>query len=489
MADNRPFWRIAAPLAAPLGGLLAGLSLPPLGWPPLLWLALLPLWALGPRAALLWGGAAVLISHRWLLWLHPLDWVGVPLPLSLPLCITLLLAIALLGALLVGSWRWLVQRLGPERLGTALLASAFWGLAEVLLAKGPLFWIGLGSAALPGDRALAGLAQLVGAGGLAALQLLLAWELWRLLVALRCRRRPWRPALLWLALVLLLHGLGWQRLVAAAQPDPQARALPLLVLQPAIPTRRKFDGDQQRLLLQRLVRALDQAERGGRSLLLPEGALSLGQDLPRPAAVEVLSGGFRLENEQLRSALLAFPPGALEPAAALDKHRLVPLGEWIPGADLFRWAGLSAVGGVSPGAATRLFQRPDDPLAVAICYELADGQALAAASRDGAGWLLASANLDPYPAQLQRQFAALAQLRAIESGRWLVSSANTGPSLVVDAAGAVRAALPPGRAGTLEAVLQRRTQVTAYARWGELPLLLLAAAGMVVWLRSRVRQA
>ena len=85
----------------------------------------------------------MLISHRWLLWLHPLDWVGVPLPLSLPLCITLLLAIALLGALLVGSWRWLVQRLGPERLGTALLASALWGLAEVLLAKGPLFWIGL----------------------------------------------------------------------------------------------------------------------------------------------------------------------------------------------------------------------------------------------------------------------------------------------------------------------------------------------------------
>jgi len=59
---------------------------------------------------------------------------------------------------------------------------------------------------------------------------------------------------------------------------------------------------------------------------------------------------------------------------------------------------------------------------------------------------------------------------------------------VVDASGAVRAALPPGRAGTLEAVLQRRTQVTAYARWGELPLLLLAAAGIAVLFRSRVRQ-
>ena len=99
MAENRPLsW-----IAALVGGLLAGLALPPLGWPLLLWLALIPLWALGPRSAALWGAAAVLISHRWLLWLHPLDWVGVPLPLSLPLCIALLLSIALLGGLLVGA--------------------------------------------------------------------------------------------------------------------------------------------------------------------------------------------------------------------------------------------------------------------------------------------------------------------------------------------------------------------------------------------------
>ena len=72
------------------GGLLAGLALPPLGWPPLLWLAWAGLWALpgsaiGARGGVLWGGAAVLVSHRWLLGLHPLDWIGVPGPLSLPL--------------------------------------------------------------------------------------------------------------------------------------------------------------------------------------------------------------------------------------------------------------------------------------------------------------------------------------------------------------------------------------------------------------------
>jgi apolipoprotein N-acyltransferase len=193
--------------------------------------------------------------------------------------------------------------------------------------------------------------------------------------------------------------------------------------------------------------------------------------------------------EQLRSAVLAFPPGSQAAAAAVDKHRLVPLGEWIPGAGLTRWAGLSAVGGVNPGAPSRLLLRPEGPLAVAICYEIADGQALANASRAGAQWLLASANLDPYPPQLQEQFSALAQLRAIEAGRWLVSSANTGPSLVVDAAGVVRRGLPPGRAGTLAVRVQPRNDLTPYSRWGETPLALVAAAAIAVLWRARMRES
>ena len=485
MAGNRPLWRWIGAAAA---GVLAGLALPPWGCPPLLWLALVPLWALGPAPALLWGGAAVLISHRWLLWLHPLDWVGVPLPLSLPLCLVLWLLLGVVAAVLVGAWRLLVQRLGPERLSTAVLAAAVWGLAEVLLAKGPLFWIGVGSAVLPGDRALAGLAQLCGAGGLAALQLLLAWWLWRWLTAWVSQRpTAWRSAGAWLLVVLVLHGCGWCLLpVAGAAGDPVA----LLVLQPAIPTREKFSWTQQQALLRRLASAQAQAERlGVDALVLPEGALALGETLPRESQVEVLSGGFRLSGSALRSSVLRFAPGALQPVQAIDKHRLVPLGEWIPGAAWLSWSGLSAVGGVTFGEPSRVLQRPDGPIGVAICYEIADGAALAAAARDGAGWLLASANLDPYPAQLQGQFAALAQLRAIETGRWLVSAANTGPSLVVDPAGAVRERLPLQQAGTLAVALEARSALTGYSRTGEWPLLLLAALGMARRIQSRVRQS
>jgi len=489
MVCNRPLWWWSVALA---GGALAGAALPPLGCPPLLWLALVPLWGLGPAAACLWAALAVLVSHRWLLWLHPLDWVGVPLPLSLPLCVLLWAGCGLLGAALVGGWRWLVQRLGPERWGTALLAAALWGLVEVALARGPLFWIGLGAAALPGDRALAAWAGWVGAGGLAALQLLFGWGLWRLWALARGRRRLlWRSGLLWLAVVLAVQGLGWWRLGQAQRPGAAVDDLALLVLQPAIPTRRKFDWDQQQALLSRLEGALGQAQQlPVQAVVLPEGALPLGQVLPQPAAVQVLSGGFRLVGERLRSALLVFNPGAQAASAALDKHRLVPLGEWIPGGELFAWAGLSAVGGVSPGAPSRLLPRPQGGIGVVICYELADGTAVAAATRDGAGWLLASANLDPYPLLLQRQFMALAQLRALEADRWLVSAANTGPSLVVDPAGVVRQQLPPFVPGRLVAQLQVRQGLTGYARWGELPLLLLLAAGAaLLWRESRVRQS
>jgi apolipoprotein N-acyltransferase len=129
-----------------------------------------------------------------------------------------------------------------------------------------------------------------------------------------------------------------------------------------------------------------------------------------------------------------------------------------------------------------LLARPAGSVGVAICYELSDGAALAAASRDGATWLLATANLDPYPLMLQRQFEALARLRAMETGRWLVSSANTGPSLLVSPRGEVIARLAPGGASMGLFQLGRSIGNTGYVRWGEAPLrLAIVLAGLVRW--------
>jgi apolipoprotein N-acyltransferase len=522
----------AGPLACPLAllagalaGALAGLALPPLGLPPLLWPALAVLWGLAgdppaqaaptlppgevqrsgppggrPWLGLAWGMAAVLVSHRWLLWLHPLDWVGVPLPLSLPLCLLLWLGCGLLGGLLVQLWWQLMRRWDARRGATALAGACLWGLAEVLLAQGPLFWIGLGGSALPADRPLAGLAALGGAGLVAMVQLMLGWCLWRLwwtwqLGGAAGLRR-------WLLLVLLLavasHGLGlgalaWIETEERAEALGPAAAETLLVVQPAIPTRRKFEAAQQRRLLEQLAGAQERgaalaADGAVVGLVLPEGSLTVDQPLPLRATQEVLSGGFRRQEEELRSSLLRFPPDSRVPGGWIDKHRLVPLGEWVPLASLWRWSGLSAVGGVQPGEPSRLLLRPAGAIGVAICYEIADGRALAAAGRAGGLWLLASANLDPYPSLLQEQFLALARLRAIESGRWLVAASNTGPSVAVDAIGRVRQRLPAGQPAEALIQINQRSALTPYGRWGEGPLLallLLAVAQRLGWFRTR----
>lgn len=472
-------------IRAAAAGLLAGVALPPLGFPPLHWLALAVLWhgssGSGTRRLAtggLWGALAVLVSHRWLLGLHPLDWIGVPLPLSLPLCLLLLLLLAALGALLVAGWTWLAGLLGPARWSTALLLAGLWGAAELVLARGPLFWLGLGAAPLPHDRPLAGLAALGGSGLVAAVQVLLGWGLWRLAAAFR-----WRRLGAWLLVVVVLHGSGAALL--ALQPAGERAAERVLVLQPAIPTREKHTWEARRQLEQQLQAALLEADqRQAVAVLLPEGALGLEPRLPQPAPVELLSGGFRWQEgptgPEQRSALLRFGVGDSRPAMAVDKHRLVPLGEWVPLAGWLRWSGLSAVGGVEPGPPSRLLARPQGPLGVAICYELSDGMALSAATREGATWLLASANLDPYPLMLQQQFAALAQLRAIEAGRWLVSSANTGPGLLVDPRGAVTGRMAPGRAGTALFEPVPITRLSPYGRCRETPLLLLALLGLAL---------
>ena len=320
---------------------------------------------------------------------------------------------------------------------------------------------------------------------MAAVQLLIGWGISRCLEA----KKPLVWVAITAAIVAASHGLGAGLL--AAQPLEQGHSERLLVLQPSIPTREKFTWHQQQLLRARLRAALAEgAERQVASVLLPEGALALPAELAAPAKVELISGGFRVQQRQgeaeQRSALLRFPPGELQPSNWLDKHRLVPLGEWVPLAGLIRWSGLSAVGGLQPGPPSRLLARPAGAIGGAICYELSDGQALARASAAGGRWLLASANLDPYPAMLQHQFAALAQLRAIESGRWLVSAANTGPSLLVNARGQVVAQLPAGRPSSGLFQIEQLSGLSVYDQLGEGPLLLLAALGAGGLLANRL---
>ena len=105
MRSEKYFFRSPWFIGGGLGGGLAGLSLLN-GEAILMWLALAFLWSISGIffGGFLWGFIAVLVSHSWLLALHPLSWIGVSGLLSLPIAVSLWLFCGGCGGLLVGIW-------------------------------------------------------------------------------------------------------------------------------------------------------------------------------------------------------------------------------------------------------------------------------------------------------------------------------------------------------------------------------------------------
>ena len=73
-------------------------------------------------------------------------------------------------------------------------------------------------------------------------------------------------------------------------------------------------------------------------------------------------------------------------------------------------------------------------------------------------------------------------MRALEAGRYLMRTTNTGITAVIDAEGRVEKAIPQFDPAVLSGSVQPRTGLTPYARFGNWPVILctllaLAAVG------------
>jgi apolipoprotein N-acyltransferase len=162
------------------------------------------------------------------------------------------------------------------------------------------------------------------------------------------------------------------------------------------------------------------------------------------------------------------------------KQKLVPLGEHVPFVDvfpvlgsLFRWGvGLGSwnVGSGHQPLRMPLAHAPGDTLRVVplICYESVYPSFVRQFVREGANMLAVITNDGWYgkssgPYQ-HNQFAVL---RAIENRRWIVRSANTGISTVIDDRGRFLASLPLFESGSLTQRVPLIERKTAYVQWGD----------------------
>jgi apolipoprotein N-acyltransferase len=160
------------------------------------------------------------------------------------------------------------------------------------------------------------------------------------------------------------------------------------------------------------------------------------------------------------------------------KRHLVPFGEYIPPG--FAW--ILAVLHIPMSDFARGPDRQPAlhaaglALGVAICYEdifgeevidaLPEAQVLVNVSNDA--WFGRSLAAE--------QHLQSSQMRALETGRWMVRSTNTGATAAIDPAGRVVSRLPVFTVGTLVEKVQPMKGLTPYARWGNWPALLLALA-------------
>ena len=474
-----------ATLAAFTAGAAAVAAFAPLQWWPLAPLALALLFHLwlgtdSPRRAALLGflfGLAYFgVGVSWIyVSLH--DFGAMPAPLAL-IATALYCAYLALFPALVGS---LQARLaaGPA-VRLLLLIPALWTLAEWL--RGWLLtgfpWLAAGYSQV--DTPLAGFAPLLGVYGVSFALAVLAGLIVLLTAGTGTARTRVAAGS---GIVLMLVAAGALRAVEWTAPagDP----LKVALVQGNIAQSLKFEPSRYAGTLGTYLRLVEGTD--ARLIVLPETAIPRFLNAIDARYLERLAEHARRHHGDL---LLGVPMAdragryynsvvtlGASPAQSYSKTHLVPLGEFVPSE--FGW--IVRVLRIPLSDFSRGPEHPE-PLAVAgqrvavnICYEDAFGeeivrqlpQATLLANVSNVAWF--GDSLAP------EQHLQISRMRALETGRSMLRATNTGVTAIIDQRGAVVARLPGYTEDVLIGDVQPYSGATPYTRYGNVPVLILAA--------------
>ena len=145
--------------------------------------------------------------------------------------------------------------------------------------------------------------------------------------------------------------------------------------------------------------------------------------------------------------------GLGEARGRFAKQHLVPFGEYVPMEGLLR----GLIGFFDLPMSSMSAGSPDQPniqlgfgeAAMAICYEVAYPASMRDAARSAAV-LMTLSNDTWFGSSIgPLQHMQIAQMRALENGRWMLRATNNGVTAIVDHRGEMRASLPQFEAGVL----------------------------------------
>jgi apolipoprotein N-acyltransferase len=180
------------------------------------------------------------------------------------------------------------------------------------------------------------------------------------------------------------------------------------------------------------------------------GLISQFTTLAKQADATIVVGGIRLDNNQYYNSLYLFTPSGI--SGIYDKRQLVPFAEHFPGKQFLFWLPYIGAlnGNYSQGNGNGVYTAGGLPIGALICWESAFGDLAYDEVRNGAQVLVIATDdawfgtsSGPY------QHAQIAQMRAIESGEYVVRAAATGISGIIAPDGTWQTRLPldvPGEA-------------------------------------------
>jgi apolipoprotein N-acyltransferase len=482
-----------------VSGLVLSLSLPPagLGW--LAFVAPIPLlWLLrdagpgrGAAVAAAFGVAFFGAVLYWLLLFGVLAWSALVLASAGYL--------ALLGALAPAVAR------GGRPVVSALGLAALWTAIEWVRGAWPLggfAWGQLGSTQT-GDGVLLRLAPVAGVWGMSFVVLLVAGLL--LGAIERARSRPLGAAALAAAAVALV-------LAPAMIPSFSADGARVRVAAVQVDVRRV--GSSDAAAEDRSVAELNASENARLAARPPdltvwgEGALDPAAFADPPTMAAVRQSIAQVGAPTLAGAVTESPGGVERTESVLfdgqgrivdryAKVHLVPFGEYVPWRDELSW--ISAIDQIPvdrvPGRSLLAMRAPGLPaFGTPICFENSFPGIERSFVQDGAQFLVLTINNASYgQTAASRQHLVMSQLRAAETGRWVVHAAVSGVSAFVDPSGRVVAETRLFHDEILRHTIRASDRITPFVRFGDwvpwLSLVLVAGLGLVPRVRPKTLPA
>jgi apolipoprotein N-acyltransferase len=356
-------------------------------------------------------------------------------------------------------------------------------------------WLTLGYSQVP-HSPLVGYMPIVGVYGVSLLVALIA-ALAAYVLAHKNLPMLWKRNAVAIVTFLLVSGL---LLKAVEWTSPIAKPIQVALLQGNIAQDIKWSPDQAQSTIDLYTSMLLSTHAD--LVVLPETAFPVLESQLAPELTQMFSAhmqknqanaiiGLVQYNEKTEQYLNSAISYGSAPSQTYSKNHLVPFGEFIPLKSLLGWIYRDwlnmPLSDLSRGGA---HQKPmplgKQQVAVNICYEDVFGEEIITQLPHAT--MLVNISNDAWYGQsfAAEQHMQFSQARAIETGRMMLRSTNTGATAIIDQHGMVLAHAPHFTQTIVTGQAQGYTGATPYVRWGNWLFLLISFVSLVWMLRRRM---